>query len=92
MVSVSVCLQTEFLAYQVYGVQKLPAEELNLLFNLPALTYQLHLAPERIASEVSVGGCRQVDGVLEAETLYDGCRTQVKEGTYPGGNLVLDVP
>ena len=32
MVSVSVCLQTEFLAYPVYGVKKLPTEELEFFF------------------------------------------------------------
>ena len=72
-------LQAELLADGIHGIEPLPAEEFDFTLDLLSVFPHLLDLPVGTVSEVSVGGRRLEDRVLQTETLDDGRRAQVEE-------------
>ena len=75
-------LKTERLFYGRNGIKQLPAEELENLLDLLAVTDALDSLGVRLAAHVTVTCSRLVDRVLELELLDNLGRTKVENLIY----------
>ena len=86
------CLQyAEFAAQILHLVQLFPPEEFDFFRDFPAMVEQGDLPAVGAVAEVTVGGRRFEDGVLETEPFHDGGGTQVEKPFDAAGYLGIGV-
>ena len=82
-------LQSEFCLNLLYGIQSLPAEELNLALYLDTILNNLYGLCIRTVTEVSIRCCSLEDRVLQAETLDNCCGAKVEKLADALSNLTI---
>lgn len=82
-------LKGELFLHLVDVVEFLPSEELDSLGVGASIDEDGDLANLGLATEVSIGSCRLVDGVLQLKTLDDGVGSHIENLEDLLGNLAI---